>query len=443
MKKILILGAGRSSAHLIKYLLEHASAGAWHVRVADMDLAMALQKTAGHAQSSAFQLNANDDGQRMAEIEQSDLVISMLPAFMHTEVAQDCIKCGKHLITPSYVSDEMWALHEEAKKKGVLILNEMGVDPGIDHMSAMQIIDSLRAKGAVLESFESFTGGLIAPECDNNPWNYKITWNPRNVVLAGYGGTARFQQEGQLKYIPYQRLFERITDVEIADYGHFDGYANRDSLKYKKIYGLENIPTIYRGTLRRGGFCAAWNALVQLGLTDDSFLIENPAAKTWRVLTSSFLDLSGGKELENTLQQYLQASDVVMSKLKWLGIFDNEPLDITEGSPAVALQRLIEKKWKLDEHDKDMIVMWHRFEYRLNDKRHRLISSLVTPGEDRIYTAMSKTVGLPMAIAAKMILQGQLNMTGVVLPVIPEIYNPIMDELNTLGIQFKENEATL
>jgi saccharopine dehydrogenase-like NADP-dependent oxidoreductase len=443
MKKILILGAGRSSAHLIKYLLENAQAEGWHVRVADMDLNLALQKTASHAHSSAFQLNAENDNQRKDEIKESDLVISMLPAGMHAEIAEDCLQYGKHLITPSYVSDQMWALHEQAKSKGLLFLNEMGVDPGIDHMSAMQIIDRLQGEGAVLESFESFTGGLIAPECDNNPWNYKITWNPRNVVLAGYGGTARFQQEGHLKYIPYQRLFERITHVNIAGYGSFDGYANRDSLKYKKIYGLENIPTLYRGTLRRGGFCEAWNALVQLGLTDDSFLIEQPANKTWRMLTSAFVDLSGGKKLEKTVQQYMQASDVVMEKLKWLGIFDNESLDISEGSPAVALQRLIEKKWKLDEHDKDMIVMWHRFVYTKNGKKFSLQSSLVTPGEDPIFTAMSKTVGLPMAIAAKFILRGQFNMTGVVLPVAKEVYNPILQELHALGIQFEENEAPL
>lgn len=443
MKKILVLGAGRSSAHLIQYLIDHSAEGNWQVRVADLDLNTALQKTGGHPNSSAFKLNANDDSQRKSEVEQSDLVISMLPAAMHFEVAQDCVEFGKHLITPSYVSDEMWQLDAESKKKGVLILNEMGVDPGIDHMSAMQIIHDLKSKGAELESFESFTGGLVAPESDNNPWNYKISWNPRNVVLAGYGGIARFQQEGELKFIPYQRLFERVTEVEIDKHGKFDGYANRDSLKYKKVYGIENIPTLYRGTLRKEGFCKAWNALVQLGLTDDSFQIENPGSKTWRSLTSSFVDLSRNKKLESTLRDYLKLDDAVMSKLQWLGIFDEHPLDIQQGSPAVALQKLIEKKWKLEDHDKDMIVMWHRFVYLLNGKKHELQSSLVTMGEDPTYTAMSKTVGLPMAIAAKMILKGELKLTGVQLPVEPEVYNPVMKELNQLGIAFIEKHTSL
>ncbi len=438
MKKILVLGAGRSSANLIKYLLEHASVEQWIVRVGDLDIAFAEQKIAGSNQGEAFQLNAGDKTQLQQEIAQVDLVISMLPAFMHTEVALICLEHSKNLITPSYVSDEMLALDKEAKTKGVLFLNEMGVDPGIDHMSAMKIIHHLQKEGAELESFESFTGGLIAPESDNNPWNYKITWNPRNVVLAGYGGTARYWQNNALKFIPYHQLFKRITSVEVEGYGHFDGYANRDSLKYKSIYGLENIPTLYRGTLRRAGFCTAWDALVQLGLTDDSFLIEHPQKMTWHQLTSSFLEIDNGESLEKALVRYFNVNDEVMSKLQWLGIFDDASLDIKEGSPAVALQKLIEKKWKLDATDKDMIVMWHRFYYTQNNQRFELQSSLITLGDDPVYTAMSKTVGLPMAIAAKMILNGSMKLMGVHLPVIAEIYEPILQELEELDIRFVE-----
>ncbi len=443
MKKILVLGAGRSSAHLIQYLLSNAVTFGWHLRVGDMDLQIAEQKTKGHFCASVFQLNANDDAQRKNEIENSDLVVSMLPANMHLAVAVDCVQYGKHLITPSYVSDEMLLLDKQAKEKNILLLTEMGVDPGIDHISAMQIIDDLHSKGAVIESFESFTGGLVAPASDNNPWNYKVSWNPRNVVLAGYGGVARFQQEGELKLIPYQRLFERVTDVEIEGYGKFDGYANRDSLKYKKVYGLEQIPTIYRGTLRRAGFCKAWNALVQLGLTDDSMQIEKMKGKTWRTLTASYLDMTGNKNLEIALRDYLKLDQVVLKKLEWLGIFEEQPIDISEGTPAMALQRLIEKKWKLEEHDKDMIVMWHRFIYSMNEKKYEMQSSLVTQGEDAVYTAMSKTVGLPMAIAAKMILNDELKLTGVHLPVLQEFYVPIMRELNQLGISFVEKSIQL
>jgi saccharopine dehydrogenase-like NADP-dependent oxidoreductase len=428
---------------MIRYLLEHNLVENWHVRVGDMDLAFAQSKVSGNGQASAFQMDANDVAQRKSEIAGANLVISMLPAFMHPEVAKDCLTLGKHLITPSYVSDEMLAFDEEARSKGLLFLNEMGVDPGIDHMSAMQIIHDLQSKGAELQSFESFTGGLIAPESDNNPWNYKITWNPRNVVLAGYGGTARFQQDGGLKFIPYQRLFERVTSIEVEPVGGFDGYANRDSLKYKKIYGLESIPTLYRGTLRRAGFCKAWNALVQLGLTDDSFEIEHAETLTWRSLTASFVEMESGVSLEDQVGKYLGLGATEMEKLKWLGIFDEEALGMSKGSPAVALQHLIEKKWKLEDGDKDMIVMWHRFRYTLDGRSEEIQSSLVTEGEDPTYTAMSKTVGLPIAIAAKMILNGQMKQIGVHLPIIPEIYEPVLEELKKYDIHFVEKKIAL
>ncbi len=443
MKKILIIGAGRSSANLIKYLLDHSLTENWIVRVGDRDIDFVKAKLDNHPRGEAFALDAMNEVQRKSEIQAADLVISMLPASMHVAIARDCIEFVKPVITPSYVAPEMWELDEVAKSKGVLILNEMGVDPGIDHMSAMKIIHHLKESGAELHSFESFTGGLIAPESDNNPWNYKITWNPRNVVLAGYGGTAQFQEEGELKFIPYHRLFERITSIGIDGYGDFDGYANRDSLKYKDIYGLSDIPTIYRGTLRRGGFCQAWNALVQIGLTDDSFQIEHPEKLTWKSLTSSFLDMKGAISLETRFRESFDISDESFSKLSWLGIFTDRPLGIREGSPAVALQNLIEEKWKLDAEDKDMIVMWHRFVYQLNGERHELLSSLITPGDDPVYTAMSKTVGLPIAIAARMVLNGKMKLTGIQLPVIPEIYNPVLHELTSFGIVFSESVRPL
>lgn len=438
MKKILVIGAGRSSANLIKYLIDHADNEKWAIRVGDMDISLAEQKTSQSPFAECFVLNATDTNQRRTEIKQADLVISMLPAAMHLLVAKDCIEFGKNVITPSYIPDEMWALDQSAKEKGVLILNEMGVDPGIDHMSAMKIIHELKAKGAQLESFESFTGGLIAPQSDNNPWNYKITWNPRNVVLAGYGGTAQFQESNHLKFIPYHKLFSRITNIMIEGHGSFDGYANRDSLKYKKIYGLEKIPTIFRGTLRRSGFCAAWDSLVQLGITDDSFLVENPVNLSWREFTTSFLQLNDGESPEDAFRRTITSNDEVFQKVKWLGIFDDMSLNIVSGSPAVALQKLIEIKWKLEENDIDMIVMWHRFRFELNGVRQEIQSSLITPGDDQIHTAMSKTVGLPIGIAARMVLNGKLKLTGVQLPVIPEIYLPVLDELKEYGIDFNE-----
>lgn len=442
MKKILVVGAGRSSANLIKYLLDHAEIHNWHIRVGDMDKGFAQQKIGRSVRAEAFQLNASDSAQRQHEIGQADLVISMLPASMHLAVAKDCLDLRKHLITPSYIADEMWTLDQQVRSAGLVFLNEMGVDPGIDHMSAMKIIHELKAKGAKLESFESFTGGLIAPQSDNNPWRYKITWNPRNVVLAGYGGTARYRENNTLKFIPYHRLFERITPVDLGSDGLYEGYANRDSLKYLKLYDLQDIPTLYRGTLRKGGFCSAWNALIQIGLTDDSFTISDASRMTWLELTESFLP-EGSASAEKRMQQYLGLTEDTVHKLRWLGLFETQPLGIEQGSPAQALQKLIEKKWGLSPDDKDLIVMWHRFRYSSGGKRYELQSKLLTEGDDPVHTAMSKTVGLPIAIAAKFILTGRWNLSGVLLPTQPEIYEPVLDELCEYGISFRDSVTEL
>jgi saccharopine dehydrogenase-like NADP-dependent oxidoreductase len=442
MKNILIIGAGRSSANLIQYLLQNASVYDWRIRVGDMDVSFARSKIGDSQFGEAFQLDASNSEMRRSEISKADLVISMLPAAMHMEVAKDCIHFGKNVITPSYIPDEMWELDKSAKEKGIVILNEMGVDPGIDHMSAMRIIHRLKTEGAQLQSFESFTGGLIAPDSDNNPWHYKITWNPRNVILAGYGGTARYKENGSIKLIPYHRLFERLTHVDLGSDGVFQGYGNRDSLKYLSLYGLDDIPTLYRGTLRKDGYCEAWNALVQLGMTDDSFTLDLSKVNTWDQFTESFLPASEGS-LPYRLKTYLHLSDDILSKLQWLGIFEEIPLGMKTGSPAQVLQRLIEQKWVLGAEDKDLIVMWHRFRYYKNNKLIEFQSKLITQGDDPIHTAMSKTVGLPIAIACKHILEGNWNLKGIHLPTIPEIYEPVLNELESLGIRFTETEIAL
>lgn len=443
MKNILILGAGRSSSSLIQYLLETAHTHQWHVRVGDADLGTAVEKTQNHPNSTSFKFDASDPGILQHEIESSDLVISMLPASMHPEVAKHCVQLKKHLVTPSYVSPAMMELNAGAKANDVILLNEMGVDPGIDHMSAMKIIHEIQVNGGELLSFESFTGGLVAPESDNNPWHYKITWNPRNVVLAGAGGPARYLENGKIRFIPYHRLFERTIKVHIDGYGDFEGYANRDSLSYRQVYGIEQVPTIYRGTLRKAGFCSAWNMLIQLGITDDTVKIEKPAQMKWKDLTLAFLPVREGMSAEQNFEVEFHPDADAMSRLRWLGIFSNEPLEITEGTPAQALQKLIEKRWKLEDGDKDMIVMWHRFTYRKNGSTKEIQSAMVCKGEDPIYTAMAKTVGLPIAIAAKMIMLGKIELRGVQLPIVPSLYNPILDELKEFGITFTENQKTL
>jgi saccharopine dehydrogenase-like NADP-dependent oxidoreductase len=322
----------------------------------------------------------------------------------------------------------------------VLVLNELGLDPGVDHMSAKKMIDDVQSKGGELIGFESFTGGLVAPESDDNPWNYKFTWNPRNVVLAGQGGAAKFIQEGKYKYIPYNKLFRRTEIIEIDDFGKFEGYANRDSLKYRSIYGLQNIPTMYRGTLRRVGFCRAWNIFVQLGLTDDSYIVEGSENMTNRDFINSFLRFNTNNSVELKLRHYLriEQDDYIWDKLIWLGLFENKKIGIKNATPAKMLQKILEEKWTLMPEDKDMIVMWHKLNYTINKKRFRLISHMEYIGKDADYTAMSDTVGLPLGIAAKMVLNGKIRSRGVLLPTDQEIYTSVLEELETYGVKFKE-----
>ncbi len=443
MKNILVIGAGRSSSSLIKYLLDHAEAEGWKVSVGDMNLDLAKSKVNGSAHGEAFELNALDEVQRSKALLNVDLVVSMLPARFHIEVAKECIEKRIPIITPSYISEEMKALDEAAKEAGVILLNEIGVDPGIDHLSAKKILDEIDDQNGEMLAFESFTGGLIAPESDDNPWNYKFTWNPRNVVLAGQGGAAKFIQEGQYKYIPYHKLFRRTEIIEIDGYGKFEGYANRDSLKYRDVYGLEDIPTIYRGTFRRVGFCRAWNYLVQLGMTDDSYTIEDSENMSYREFTNAFLAYSRHDSVELKLRYQLKIDqdDPIYDKLEWLGLFSERKVGLKNATPAQILQKILEEKWSLKDDDKDMIVMWHRFVYRVSDGLKEIHSSMVYIGQDDVYTAMSDTVGLPVAICAKMILNGTIKLTGVRLPIEKEIYLPVLKELETFGIKFNEKEV--
>jgi saccharopine dehydrogenase-like NADP-dependent oxidoreductase len=443
MKTILVIGAGLSSSSLIRYFLENAEQENWEVRVVDQDLELVKRKIGGHSRAVALSFNALDPAERRPEIAKADLVISMLPAQFHIEVALDCIELKTNLITPSYVSAEMKKLSDEAEKAGIIILNEIGVDPGIDHMSAKKIIDEIESKGGELTIFESFTGGLIAPESDDNPWNYKFTWNPRNVVLAGQGGAAKFIQEGKYKYIPYNKLFRRTEIIEIEGLGKFEGYANRDSLSYRSVYNLEKIPTIYRGTLRRKGFCRAWDMFVQLGATDDSYVIEGSENMSYREFLNSFLPYNEHDSVELKLRHYLKIDldDSLWDKLVWLGIFSSDKfIGIKNATPAQALQKILVEKWSLKETDKDMIVMYHKFVYSFNNEFHEIISYMVNIGEDQVYTAMSNTVGLPAAICAKMILNNTITLKGVQIPIHKEIYNPVLAELEEYGVRFIEKE---
>ena len=442
MKKILVIGSGRSSTSLIKYLLDNSDLEKWTVTVVDFNLKLAETKIGNHSNGFCFQLDANDDVKRKEYIKSSDVVISMLPAHMHFKVLKDSVDCGVHVITPSYITDEIKTLNENALKNKVLVLNELGLDPGIDHMSAKKLIDQVKAKGGDVKGFESYTGGLVAPESDDNPWNYKFTWNPRNVVLAGQGGSAKFIKEGKYKYIPYHKLFRRTEIIDVPGYGKFEGYPNRDSLKYRSIYELDDISTMYRGTLRKVGFCRAWNIFVQLGATDDSYIVEGSENMTNREFINSFLKFNTYDSVELKLRHYLriEQDDYMWEKLVWLGIFEDKKIGLKDASPAQILQKILQEKWTLSPQDKDMIVMWHRVTYTLDKIEKELISHMAYIGKDSNITAMSDTVGLPLGIATKMLLNGSIKTRGVVLPLDKQIYDPILKELKQYGIDFLEHE---
>ena len=439
MKKILVIGAGRSAVTLIKYLLDNSIANNWLVTVADFSIELAEKAVANHTNGKAILFNVTDEIQRKSEIGNADIVISMLPASLHITVAKDCIALAKNLVTASYVSPEIADLDEKAKQAGVLLLNEIGLDPGIDHMSAMRVIDEIKENGGELTSFKSFCGGLVHPDYDNNPWNYKFTWNPRNVVLAGQG-TAQYIKQGKYKYIPYIKLFERTEVMEVLDAGEFEGYANRDSLGYRSAYGLEDIPTLFRGTLRRKGYCKAWNMFVQLGMTDDTYKVENSENLTYRAFINLFFPYNNELSVEEKFCSYLNISQdsEEFSKIEWLGVFTDTIVALKDASPAQILQKICEEKWTLGVEDKDMIVMQHQFEYVQNGEQKKLNSSLLVFGDDPRYTSMAKTVGLPVAIAAKLILTGKIKSTGVKIPTTKDIYIPVLKELEENGINFVE-----
>lgn len=443
MKKILLIGAGRSASTLIEYLLKQAPVYNWYITIGELDPETAMEKIAGSTHASVILFDAQSDLLRETVIAEHDLVISMLPASLHVPVAKDCIRFKKHMVTASYVSEEMKQLHAEAQAAGVTILNEMGVDPGIDHMSAVKVLDQLRAEGADVFHFETFTGGLPAPESDDNPWHYKFFWNPKNVVTAGQGSASKFLHEGTYKYIPYQRVFRRTERVNIPGYGAFEGYANRNSLTYREAYGLQQARTIYRGTFRRPGYSRAWNVLVQLGATDDSYVMEDSELMSNRDFINSFLYYHPTDSVETKVAQQLHIdldSDEMM-RLEWLGIFNSEEKQgIKNATPAQMLLSILEKRWTPGAQDKDMIVMWHRFVYTLEGKTREKHAYLVTLGDNRIHSAMSKTVGLPAAIGAKLLLENHPGKFGVLIPVLPEIYHPVLDELETLGIKMDEKQ---
>ncbi|MEM8909845.1 MAG: saccharopine dehydrogenase C-terminal domain-containing protein [Bacteroidota bacterium] len=442
LNNILIIGAGRSATALINYVLREAMHRGWFVTVVDADPDLASSKVNNHPNGRAAWLDVMKVNDRRDLIERTDLVVSLLPAHLHLEVAHDCIRLRKHLITASYVSKEMYRLGDEARDRELIFMGEMGLDPGIDHMSAMQKLDQIREKGGEMLAFLSYTGCLIAPESDDNPWHYKFTWNPRNVVLAGQG-TAQYLENGKYKYIPYNRLFQRSELVQIEGMGEYEMYANRDSLLYRNVYGLDNIPTLLRGTLRYKGFCKAWDALIRIGLTDGSFPILESKKLSYLALMEAYLGPgnTSGSVKERMAEFLGESSDSeVMQKLEWLGLFRKKRVGLERATPALMLEKLLLEKWALKPEDKDMIIMQHEFEYNLEGKKKMETSTLVMKGENATETAMSKLVGIPMGIFVKLVMEGKITAAGVNIPVMREVYEPVLEELKDFGVVFRERK---
>ncbi len=423
MHQILLFGAGKSATCLIDYLLMESGDNDWLVTVADGDLPLAQSKTRHHPRADAIQLNVENKEQRWEAIQKADIVISLLPPSLHYLVALDCIALQKNLLTASYIDNKIGALKEGIHQKGLLFLCEMGLDPGIDHMSAMQLIDRIKGEGGRITSFKSHCGGLVAPESDTNPWHYKISWNPRNVVAAGNAG-AVYKQAGKVVTRSYAHLFENCAQIKPGAFPALAYYPNRDSLSYMSTYGLsDTADTFIRTTLRHPDFCTAWNAVIAAGLTNDTQPV--PTGLSFKKWSNAILPFVNGRN-EKALQ--------------FLGLFEEAAVAAHLHTSADILQYLLETRLMMQETDKDMIVMLHELEYRKDDTLYSLESSLIVKGENNTRTAMAKTVGLPLGIAAKLILQKKILLTGLHIPILPAIYEPVLLELANNQIQFTEKE---
>jgi len=423
MKKILLFGAGKSATCLIDYLIDHALDENWSVTIADANPASLQSKIGQNANVNAIALDVQREADRKALVASADIVVSLLPPSLHILIARDCVELRKNLLTASYIDDSIKTLSEEIKNKNLLFLYEMGLDPGIDHMSAMQLVDSIKKNNGKIISFKSHTGGLVAPESDDNPWHYKISWNPRNVVRAGAAG-AVYKENNRTVKLDYEELFENTGEVIVGAAGKLSYYPNRDSLSYIPVYGLEDASTFIRTTLRYPSFCNNWKYIVAAGLTDDQKTIDTKGLnfKKWSEPILGFVN------------------DLNENMFSFLGLFDEMPVPAGAKTSADILQYLLETKLMMRPLDKDMIVMLHELEYTNGDNHTSINSSLVVRGDDSVRTAMAKTVGLPLGIAAKLILKEKISLTGLHIPIVKEIYEPVLEELKDYGVRFEERK---
>ncbi len=438
LKHIVLFGAGKSSGFLIEYLLGQLTANQWQLTIADNNPKAVEANVSKHPFAGVRCLNAEEADLRRQLISEADIVISLLPPRLHSLVATDCLDLGRHLLTASYIYPQIQALESKARQKGLLFLCEMGLDPGIDHMSAMRALDRLRNQGARIVSFQSYCGGLVASANDNNPWRYKISWNPRNVVLAGKQG-ARFFENNRETTIDYQELFDPERRINVPGLGELSWYPNRDSLEYRDKYLLSGSETFIRATLRYPSFCAGWKQLVMLNFTSEEIQYDTDGMTLGDFFHEHLRKYRAGMTDERWLVKSLAATPGFYAQLKCLGLYDNTTrIDKGRCTAASILQFALEQKLVLHEHEKDLIAMLHHIGYELEGRRQTLSSCLLLEGENGARTAIAKTVGLPLAVATVLILRGKIEATGLCIPILPEIYEPVLAELENCGINFRE-----
>jgi len=445
---ILVLGAGRSATYLIDYLLEHAGENQWTISIADLSANAAERAAKGHPRARSIAADLSDEHVLAQLLPGHKAVVSLLPADKHPVVARLALQHHVSLFTASFVAPEMQLLDGAVKQAGLLFLNELGCDPGIDHMSSMELLEQLKSEGARITGFYSFTGGLIAPECDDHPWHYKFSWNPRNVVLAGAPGPAQYRYQHSTLHLPYARLFREPMRVEVPGVGLLDAYPNRDSLPYTSLYGLDDIPTLLRATFRYPGYMQGWAVMVHLGLTQNHYRL--PAkARTRRDFLMEFLPPRYGAPPRLALERLLKSdmnlpSDQIsriINQFESIGFFESIPLPDTSASPAELLEHILLAHWSLRTSDRDRVVMHHRVDYERNGISRTRTATLDLTGRDSIYTAMAQTVGLPLAIAVRLFMQGNINLCGILIPTHKEIYQPVMHELSKYEVRFIETDT--
>lgn len=430
-KQILVIGAGKSASVLIEFLQKKLVEKNWYMVLADADPNLAAKKWNNAPNGHSIGLDIQHTDQRKALIKNADVVISMLPAFLHFEVAKDCLNMGKALFTASYLDENMQSISKEIKEKRLLFICEMGLDPGIDHMSAMELIDRIKAKNGQITGFKSHCGGLIAPDADTNPWHYKISWNPRNIILAGKAG-AVYLEKGEEKNLAYEHIFDHCAEIEVPNWGALAYYPNRDSLSYINTYQLKGVKDFVRTTLRHPDFCKAWNIIVQLGLTN-----EEPITTPLTNIANWFEDQLNKNNHRIIWEKHLLDS-TIKKQMDFLELNASTLIPSAFNTNASIIQWIVESKWRLEASDKDAVVMMHEIDFIIDGAAQKITSSLVLKGQDNVHTAMATTVGLPLAMATTAYLEGNLNITGLHIPTIPEIYQPILKQLEEEGIAFYE-----